>query len=96
MENIFIDISGMKINKLFWSTSASLEAIIEKLEDFMVENESLYEKIEEKNEEIEEKNEKIEYLEEKIEDIKQDMSENYTPNPTNYYIDLGLRESDFH
>ena len=40
----------------------------------------------------------IEYekIEEKIQDLKDDREENYTPKSINYYIDLGLRESDFH
>lgn len=82
MENVFIDIASKKINKLFWSTSVSLDAILEKLEDLMVENDTLTEKVED--------------LEEEIREIKADREENYTPNSINYYIDLGLRESDFH
>lgn len=38
----------------------------------------------------------IEGLKEEIREIKADREENYTPNPINHYIDLGLRESDFH
>lgn len=38
----------------------------------------------------------IEALKEEIREIKADREENYTPNTINYYIDLGLRESDFH
>lgn len=82
MENVFIDIASKKINKLFFQTSVSLDALLEKLEDLMVENDTLIEK--------------VENLEEEIKDIKADREENYTPKPTNYYIDLGLRESDFH
>lgn len=89
MENVFIDIAGKKINKLFWSTSVSLESIIEKLEDFMTETDALYEKLEQKEERIKE-------LEEEIREIKADREENYTPKPINHYINLGLSESDFH
>lgn len=39
---------------------------------------------------------KIEELEEEIREIKSDREENYEPKAINYYIDLGLRESDFH
>lgn len=38
----------------------------------------------------------IDALKEEIREIKADREENYTPNSINYYIDLGLRESDFH
>lgn len=38
----------------------------------------------------------IEGLKEEIREIKADREENYTPKSINYYIDLGLRESDFH
>ena len=38
----------------------------------------------------------IEALKEEIREIKADREENYTPKSINYYIDLGLRESDFH
>lgn len=38
----------------------------------------------------------IEVLKEEIREIKADREENYTPKSINYYIDLGLRESDFH
>lgn len=38
----------------------------------------------------------IEELKEEIREIKADREENYTPNPTNYYMDLGLRENEFH
>lgn len=82
MENVFIDIASKKINKLFFQTNVSLDALLEKLEDLMVENDTLTEKIKD--------------LEEEIREIKADREENYTPNPINHYIDLGLRESDFH
>lgn len=82
MENVFIDIASKKINKLFWSTSVSLDALLEKLEDLMVENDTLIEK--------------VENLEEEIKEIKADREENYTPKPINHYINLGLSESDFH
>lgn len=39
---------------------------------------------------------KIEELEEEIIELKQDREENYEPKSINYYIDLGLRENDFH
>lgn len=38
----------------------------------------------------------IEELREEIREIKADREENYTQKSINYYIDLGLRESDFH
>lgn len=38
----------------------------------------------------------IEALKEEIREIKEDREENYTQKSINYYIDLGLRESDFH
>lgn len=38
----------------------------------------------------------IEELKEEIREIKADREENYTQKSINYYIDLGLRESDFH
>lgn len=38
----------------------------------------------------------IEGLKEEIREIKADREENYTQKSINYYIDLGLRESDFH
>lgn len=38
----------------------------------------------------------IEELREEIIEIKADREENYTQKSINYYIDLGLRESDFH
>lgn len=82
MENVFIDIASRKINKLFFQTSVSLDELLKKIEDLMVENDTLIEKVED--------------LEEEIKEIKADREENYTPKSINYYIDLGLRESDFH
>ena len=38
----------------------------------------------------------IEELKEEIREIKADREENYTQNPTNYYIELDLREREFH
>ena len=54
MENVFIDIASKKINKLFFQTNVSLDALLEKLEDLMIENDTLTEKIEDLEEEIRE------------------------------------------